>query len=101
MYKRDEHDVKLLESREDSSESLQSPEQALDFVPAPVHGLIVLPGVDSVLLRRHDRDESKIQGKLARFIALIGTVHDQVHRPSGRSEFFQQLTTLRAVVRLT
>src|SRR5688572_16868269 len=101
MDKREEHDVELLESGEDSTKSLQSAKQPLDFVATPIHGPIVVPGADSGLLGRHDRNEPEIQGELARLIALVGAVHEQVNRPRCGSQLTQQLASFRCIVGLS
>lgn len=75
-----EDDVQFIEPREDTAESLESPEQALDFVSALVHGAIVFPRGEPVGLGRHNRDESEIQRQLTGLIALVGFIHEQMKR---------------------
>ena len=53
----DKHHVEFLKSRENASESLQSPEQSLDFVAPLVHRAIVFPGIDSIALGRSHGNE--------------------------------------------
>ena len=71
MNKAKEHDVKFLESREDSTESFEAPGQPLDFVASPIHGPIVFPSGDSVLLGRDYGDKSQIQSELTRFVTRL------------------------------
>ena len=100
MNKRHEHHVELLESREDTAKALESAKQPLDFVAPLVHLTIVLPGLDPVGLRRHNRDESQVQSQLTGFVPLISTIHQQVNRPLRRAQFVQQLASFSRIVRL-
>jgi len=98
--KSQEHHVEFFESGEDATKAFQAAEQSLDFVAAPVHGAVIFPGSDTVLLGRHDRDEAEVQGQLPSFVALVGTIHEQVDRPCSPPQFTQQLSPFRSIVRL-
>lgn len=86
MDKGQEHHVELLESGEDAAKSFEATEQALDFVASPIHGSVVLPGGDPVLLGWNHGYEAQVDGQLAGFVALVGAVHEQVDRPCRRSQ---------------
>jgi len=101
MNKCNEHDVEFLESGEYPTEGFEASEQPLDLVTAPVHGPIVFPGGNSVRFGWNNRGEPKIQGKLARFIALVSTIHDEVHRPRRRPQCFEKLASFGRIMGLT
>src|SRR5512134_3689563 len=100
MDKRGEHDVELLEAREDSTKALQAAEQPPDFVAPLVDRLAVMPSGESIGLGRHDRVEAQVQGQLAGLVAFVGAVHDQVQAPIRTAQRGQQLAALGRVVRL-
>ena len=94
------HHVELLESREDAPESLETAKQAFDLVAPLVHLAIVLPGRDSIRLRWHDRDETQVQCQLPGLLAFVGTVHQQMDRPTGLAQTVQERAALGRIVRL-
>ena len=55
----DEHDVELLESRENAPETFKAAKEAFDFVAAPLSQAIVLPRFQTIRFRRHDRRKTK------------------------------------------
>src|SRR5512137_1318995 len=100
MDKRSEHHVEFLEAGEDSTKALQPTEQPLDFVAPPVDRLAVVPGGESIGLRRHYRVEAQIERQLAGLVALVGAVHDQMQAPVRTAQRGQQLPALGRIVRL-
>jgi len=100
MNKRHEHDIELLESREDTTKTLESAKQPLDFIAPLVHLAIVLPRLDPVGFGRHNRNESQVQSQLTGFVSLISSVHQQVNRPLRPAQLAQQSTSFSCVVRL-
>lgn len=98
MDKREEHHVELLEAREDAPEALEATKQALDLVATAIHGTIVIPGRDAVVLGRHRRDETEVERQLSRIVAFVGPIHQQVDRPSGGAKTVQQRSSLGRVV---
>ena len=65
-----------------------------------VHLAVVLPGCDPIRLRRHDRDETQVQCQLPGLFALVGTIHQQMNRPTGLAQPVQERATLGRIVRL-
>src|SRR5260221_9929999 len=65
-----------------------------------VHLAVVLPGRDSIRLRWHDRDETQVQCQLPGLLAFVGTVHQQMNRPSGLAQTVQEPAALGRIVRL-
>ena len=100
MDKRGEHYVELLESGKYPPEAFESAKQSLNFVSPPVDLLAVMPCREAIALGWHDGFESQVQGELSSFVALVGAVHDQVHRAVGSAERFEQLASFGSVVRL-
>jgi hypothetical protein len=100
MNEADEQNVKLFKAREDTSKAFEPAEQALDLVAALVHRAVVFPGLEAVRLGRNDRDESEVQRELTGLCALVGPIHQQMHRPRGLAQSAQQLAPLGRVVRL-
>ena len=100
MNEAHEHDVELLEAREDPSKALQSPEEALDLVASPIHLPVVLPGLDTRLDRRHHGLVAEIQSQLAGLVPFVGTVHEQVQTFRPRTEMFQKFSARRCIARL-
>ena len=77
----EEHQIELLEAREDAAVALEAPEQALNFVTALVHLAVVLPRVDAGLQWRHNRNEAEVKRELPGLVALVGTIHKQMKWP--------------------
>lgn len=75
MDKGQEHHIEFLEAREDAAKALEPTKQPLDFITPVVHGSIVLPCGDAVLLGQHDRNEAKIESQLPGIVAFVGSVH--------------------------
>jgi len=73
-----EHDIELIEAREDASEALQSPKEAFNLITAAIHGAIIVPRRKSIGIGWNDRDKAQIESKLASFIALISAIHEQM-----------------------
>src|ERR1700688_75089 len=101
MNKRGEHDVELLETGEDPTVALQAPEEPFDFVSTLVNLLAVFPGIYPGGQRRHYRREAQVKCQLAGLVALIGAIHDQVHRAIGSAQRGQQLAAFGAVASLS
>src|SRR5712691_3373705 len=100
VYEGNKHHVELLESREDSTESLQTSEQSLDLVSALVHGSIVFPRRDAGAERWHYGNKAEVKGELPRLVALVCPVHQQVQRPGRLAQMAQQLAPLGRIVGL-
>ena len=92
------HHVEFLESGEDAPEALEPAKQALDLVAALVHLAVVLPGRDPIRLRGHDRDETQVQCQLPGLFALVGSVHQQMNRPTGLAQTLQERAALGRIV---
>ena len=78
IYKEGVHHIQFIEPREDPSEALETPEQPFDFVALLISLPVILPGVDTIAFRRHDRRQPQVTDRLPRLIALIGLVHNHV-----------------------
>jgi len=100
MDKRGEHYVELLEAGEDPAEALEAAEQSHDFVAPLVDRLAVTPSSDAGGLGRHDRCKSQVEGQLPGFIALVGSIHYQMHRAVLAAQLREQLATFGRIVRL-
>ena len=77
----DEHEVEFLEPREDASEAFESTEQSFDLITSFVHGAVVFPRGDPVLLGWYDGDKPEIKRELPRFVTFVCAVHDEMERP--------------------
>ena len=77
---RDEHDIEFFKPREDAPKSLESAEQSFSLMASRIHGSIVFPWRESMLLGRHHRNIPSIQGQLPRRIAFIRPIHPPVDR---------------------
>ncbi|OJY15478.1 MAG: hypothetical protein BGO99_07920 [Nitrosospira sp. 56-18] len=100
MNESDKHDVKFLEAREDASKTLESAEQAFNFVLAAIHRAMVFPSVDSIALGGNYRHKAKFKRQLTCFITLIGTIHQQIQGTAEWTEPIQQFTAFGCIVRL-
>jgi len=60
-----EHEVKLLEAREDAPVALEAAKQALDLVAPLVHLAVVLPGLNAGAKRWHYWDVAQVESQLA------------------------------------
>ena len=95
-----EHHIKFLEAGEDAAEAFEPTKQSLDFVAPVVHGAVVLPNGDAVLLGRHDGDEAKVERQLPGVVSFVGSVHQQMNRPGRRAKLAQECAPFRRVVRI-
>ena len=98
MDKSQEHDVEFFESREDAAKAFESAKQSFDFVASSVHGAIVIPRCDSILLRRNDWNKAKVKRQLSCVVAFVRTIHQQVNWPRCRPQPAQQATTFGRIV---
>ena len=98
MDKSQEHYVEFLESREDATKAFESAKQSFDFVTPSVHGAIVIPRSDSILLWRNDRNKAKVKCQLSCVVAFVRTIHQQVNRPRCRPQPVQQATSFGRIV---
>lgn len=101
MDKGKKHHVEFLEAGEDAAEAFESSKEALDLVASAVHGAVVLPSGDAILLGRNDGDVAEVKCQLSGFIAFVGPVHQQVDRPCSGSQSLQKLASFWRIVRLT
>ena len=53
--------VEFLETREDTTEALESAEETFDLVALLVNGMIVVPGMHAVGLRGNHRNHSQVE----------------------------------------
>ena len=72
----EEEGVELLEAREDTAETFEPAEQTFDLVALFVNGLIVVPGMQPIGLRRHYRNHARIEHQLPDFIAFVSAIWD-------------------------
>ena len=100
MDKGEKHHVKFFESIKDSAKALEPAKEAFDFIAATVHGAVVLPGGNTVLLGWYNRNVAQVEGQLASLAPFVGPVHEQVDRPRGRSQSLQKLAPFWRVVGL-
>src|SRR5206468_8502388 len=70
----DEHEVELLEPREDTAKALEPTEQPFDLIASLVHGAVVLPRRDAVLLGWNHGDKPKIERVLPGLVAFVSAV---------------------------
>ena len=56
--------VEFLEAREDTAEAFESAEEMFDLVALLVNGMIVVPGMQAVGLRRNQRNHSQVEHQL-------------------------------------
>ena len=98
--KSDKHDVELFKSREDAPKALEPAEQPFDLVAPLVHGAVVLPRRDPVLLGWHHRDQAEVERQLPSLIAFVRPVHQQVHRPRRSAPPAQEFAPLGRIVGL-
>jgi len=82
----DEHEIELLEAREDAPESFESTEQPFDLIAPLVPGAVVLPGGDATLFGWDYRDKAEVECELPGLVAFVGTVHDQMQRPGHSAQ---------------
>lgn len=98
MDKGQEHHIEFLEAREDTAEAFESAKQSFDFVASAVHGAVVLPRGDAVLLGWNDGDEAEVEGQLLGVVSFVGSVHQQMNRPGRRAKSAQKFAPFRRVV---
>jgi len=95
-----EHDVELVEAREDPSEALEPAKETFDLVASTVEHLVEAPRMASRLDGWDDGREAQIQRQLPGLVALIGPIHDQCDRGVRLGKAAHQLSTRRRVVAL-
>ena len=100
MDKGQEHHVKFLEAGEDATKAFETAKQPLDFVASLVHGPVVFPSGEAILLGRDDGDKAKIESQLTGVVSFVGPIHQQVNRPRCRAEAIQKFASFRSVVRV-
>ena len=100
MDKGHEHHVKFLESGEYATKAFEAAKQPLDFVAPLVHGSVVFPSGEAILLGWNDRDKAQIEGQLAGVVSFVGSIHQQVNRPRCRAEAIQKFASFRCIVRV-
>ena len=76
--KKGEHRIQFVVPREDPAKSLQSAEKPFHFIALFVARPVVFPGLSAITFRRHHRNAAQLTHQLARFIALIGAIHDDI-----------------------
>ena len=98
MDKGQEHHIEFLETREDAPEPFEAAKQSLDFIASAVHGAIVFPSGEAVSFRGNNGDEAEIEGQLPGVIPLVGSIHQQVRRPSRRTQPAKEFAPFRRVM---
>jgi len=98
MDKGQEHHIEFLEAREDATEAFEPTEQPLDFITPAVHGTVVLPSGNAVLLRGNNRNEAQVERQLPGIVSFVGSVHQQMNRPGRRAKPIQQVASFRRIV---
>ena len=100
MDERDEHDIQFFKPREEAPKSLEPAEQSFYLIASRIHGSIVFPWRESIVLGRHDRNKPSIRGQLPRHIAFIRPIHPPVDRARHSPKALQQLSSLGRIVGL-
>src|SRR5262249_4546797 len=67
--------VEFLEAREDTTEAFESAEETFDLVALLVNGMIVVPGMQAVGLRRNHRNHAQVEHQLPGFVAFVRPIH--------------------------
>jgi hypothetical protein len=93
-----ENHVELLEAREDSAESFETTEQALDLVALFVVCTLLMPGVDTIGLGRKQRNRAQVEHQLSGSIAFVRSIHKHRQAFGHSREFPQQLPPLGCIV---
>ncbi|TAA73794.1 MAG: hypothetical protein CDV28_16012, partial [Candidatus Electronema aureum] len=92
-----EHDIEFVKPGEDAVESLQSPEQPLDFISFFIQFPVILPRFCPTAFRRHDRRKASFRDQFSRLISFIRLIHDHRAGFRGRSQFYQQPAAFRRI----
>jgi len=101
MNEKHEHAIQFVESGEDPLKALLLTNQPFDLVAFFVHLLAIFPDTQAIAFRRHDWKHFKRQYQLARFIAFIGFVHDDMCPfPTSIFKGSQQFPSFRRITRL-
>ena len=66
----DEHEIELLEAREDTPEAFESTEQPFDLIAPFVHDAVVLPGRDAARVRWNHGQKAEVECQLSGFVHL-------------------------------
>jgi hypothetical protein len=90
----------VFKPREDAPKSLEPAEQPFDLIASFIHGSVIFPWRESILLGRHHRHIAYLQGQLPRRIAFIRPIHHQGDRAWHSPDALQQLSSLRCIVGL-
>jgi hypothetical protein len=69
--KSQEQDVEFFEAGEDAAKAFQSAEQSLDLIALALHGLVILPGFETIALGWNHRYKAEIQRQLPSFVVLV------------------------------
>jgi hypothetical protein len=65
--------------------SLQAAKEPFHFISLLVQLLVVFPWLPTITFRRDHGNAAKIAHQLARFVTLIGAIHDDVRSPYLRA----------------
>jgi len=95
-----EHDIEFFEAREDAAKAFEAAEQPLDLIAPLVHGAVVFPRCNSILLGWNHGNEAKIKRQLPCLITFVRPVHQQAQWPRRLAELAEQLAPLGRVVGL-
>lgn len=98
MDKGQEHYVEFLESGKDATKAFEAAKQPLDFVAALVHGPVVLPRGEAIVLGRNDGDEAEVERQLSGVVSFVGSIHQQVNWPRCRPQTVQKFASFWRVV---
>ena len=61
MEEAEEDEIEFVEPGEDATKAFEPAEQSLNFVAPPVHGFVVLPGIEAVRTGRNHWEEAEVQ----------------------------------------
>ena len=65
---------------------LRPRKQPFDLIASLVHGAVVFPRRDAILLGWNDGDEPKIERELPGLVPFVCAVHQEMERPWGFAE---------------
>jgi hypothetical protein len=78
IHKESVYHIQFIEPCEDPSEAFETPEQPLNLVALLISLPVILPGVNTIAFRRHDRRQAQVTDRLPRLIAFTGLIHNHV-----------------------
>lgn len=98
MNKELKNDIQLVKPRENSSETLEAPEQSFNFVALFVHRSVVLPRIQAIAFRRNNWRHTEIQTPVGEFHHLHKPLSMMTCVPS-QPQFLRLFSSLRLQAR--